>query len=48
MQIVVLYTCKRILFLNKKENIYSGNLYFLCAVPVLLQSLVLAPEIPCK
>ena len=48
MQIVVLYICKRILFLNKKENIYSGNLYFLCAEPVLLQGLVFAPEIPCK
>ena len=37
--------CKRILFLNKKENIYSGNLSFLCGEPVLLQGLVFASEI---
>ena len=48
MYIVVLYICKRILFLNKKDNIYSGNLDFLCAEPVLLQGLDFAPEIPCK
>ena len=48
MQIVVLYICKRILFLNKKENIYSGNLSFLCLEPVLLQGLVFGPEIPYK
>ena len=47
-QIVVLYICKRILFLNKKDNVYSGNLSFLCAEPVLLQRLVFAPEISYK
>ena len=48
MCIVVLYICKRILFLNKKENIYSDNLSFLRGEPVLLQGLVFASEIPYK
>ena len=48
MYIIVLYICKRILFLNKKDNIYSGNLSFLCGEPVLLQGLVFASEIPYK
>ena len=48
MYIIVLYICKRILCLNKKDNIYSGNLSFLCAEPVSLQGLVFASEIPYK
>ena len=36
------------MLLSKKDNIYSDNLPFLCAEPVLLQDLVFAPETPYK